>query len=130
MKNLIKRVVNDGPAFCPRCGTPVERAIDDNDESRLCPTCEWWGDRRETLDTPFSTDEFNPVLVAYQSLELYRSQCRRELVLEEAFSTGDIVEADLKDAKICVRQSTNSIVEMFTALWKSSHQSDENTDQE
>ena len=120
MKNLIDRINADSPSFCPICGTPVSRSID-TDSSRLCEACGWFGDQKETLSTPPQSDEFNPTLAAVQALELFRGQCRRELVLEQAYDAGSVTEADLKSAKIHVRQSTHSLVEMFTALWKKSH---------
>jgi len=113
--NIIERVINDGPNFCPRCGTPVTRSMDE-DDSRLCETCEWYGDRTETTRTPPVVEKFDPELVIAQSLELYRAQCRRELVLEQAYAGGAISDHDMKQAKQALRTSTRSIVELFVSF--------------
>lgn len=114
MKNLIERVVNNSPEFCPLCGSPVERT--QGDDSRLCEVCGWWGDISEILHAPPKADEYNPVLAIAQVLELYRGQCRRELVLEIAYDDGGITESDLKSAKIAIRQSLHSMIEMFVNI--------------
>lgn len=112
--NLVDRVTKNSPEFCPACGSPVERTQDD--DSRLCEICGWWGDISEVLHVPPRSDIYNPILAIAQVLELYRGQCRRELVLEIAYDEGSITEVDLKSAKIAMRQSLHSMIEMFVNM--------------
>lgn len=111
---LIDRVANDRTEFCPKCGNPVERSIESTDDARLCETCGWFGDKGEVLNDPPKSDTFNATRAAAQVLELYRDVSRRELVLEQAYDTGNIDEQLLKTAKLNVRSVAHQIIKMFT----------------
>lgn len=126
--NINDRIQNDGPSFCPLCGSPVSKSIDD-DGSRLCELCGWFGDLSEVLNKPMLSEDFNPVLGAAQGLELFRGQCRRELALELAFDAGLILESDLKLAKTYVRNSTHELITMFTKIYEHG-KGQEDTDEE
>jgi hypothetical protein len=99
--------------FCPRCTAPLESS---RDADRLCEVCAWWGDQQEVLLVPPQGDVFNPVLAAAQTLELYRDVCRKELLAEQIYDAGNVVEADLQRVHIARRHAAHSIIEMFVSL--------------
>jgi len=99
--------------FCPRCTAPLESA---DDPGRLCDVCGWFGDRMEVLSAPPRNDEFNPVLAAAQTLELYRDVCRKELLAEQIYDAGNATEAELQRVRMARRHAAHSIIEMFVTL--------------
>ena len=116
LSNLVDCVDSDPVQFCPLCGDPVEVGCDKTDTARLCEVCGWWGDASETLPEPPPIDGLVPRRAVAQVLRLYRDVCRRELVLEQAFDLGEIVESDLQHAKNLVRNSVHEIIKMVVAL--------------
>ena len=116
LARVIDRINKTRSEFCPKCGHPVERAIEVGDDDRLCEACGWFGGKNEVLDTPPKTKDLNPTRDAAQILELFRDACRQELVLEQAYDSGDIDETVLKNAKISVRSATHQIIELFVKM--------------
>ena len=99
--------------FCPRCTAPLETG---RDADRLCEVCGWFGDQQEALLMPPTSDVFNPVLAAAQTLELYRDVCRNELMAEQVYDAGNGTEAQLNKVRTSRRHAAHSIIEMFVAL--------------
>lgn len=116
LPNLVDCVNRDPVQFCPMCGDPVEVGCDKADTSRLCEACGWFGDVTETLREPPPIDGLVPRRAVAQVLRLYRDVCRRELVLEQAFDLGEIVESELQHSKMLVRGSVHEIIKMVVAL--------------
>jgi len=86
------------------------------DPSRLCETCGWFGDRQETLPVPPKSNEFNPVLAAAQTLDLYRDVCRKELIAEQMYDNGSATQPELRKVRVLHRQAVRALIEMFVNL--------------
>jgi len=99
--------------FCPRCTAPLEIS---READRLCEVCGWFGDQQEALPAPSNTGEFNPVLAVAQTLELYRDVCRQELIAEQIYDAGDIIEAELQKIHVIRRQATAAAIDLFVTL--------------
>ena len=99
--------------FCPRCGTPLDTSGDD---SRLCESCGWYGDRCETHPKPPVSDGRNPTLAVLQALAMYRDVCRNELIVEQGCNMGQTTEVTLRKAQGLARQCRHWLVKLFTGV--------------
>lgn len=99
--------------YCPRCGCPLEIAVD---PERLCSVCGWFGDWQETFPVPPPQETFNAVIAVLQSLEMYRNVCRAEQLAEAAFDIGKIPDRDLQNLRKCIQIARQNLVAWFTTL--------------
>lgn len=97
--------------FCPRCLAP----IDASSQECLCEICGWFGDVSEaSVEQDFSS--FNPMRSAIAIMQLYREQCRKELIADQMYDSGEANEQDIKIVQIALQETVKSIVEMFCTL--------------
>jgi len=99
--------------FCPKCGNPIG-ILEANDPSRLCSICAWFGDSTETLKKPPMTGNLETSL--RQSLALYRSVCRNELLLEAAYKADQLSFGDLLRARAKIVESESSLIALFRGI--------------
>jgi len=99
--------------FCPQCGSPLDVTTD---SSRLCAVCNWFGDKQETSSVPPKQEDFDLVLSILQSLELFRTVCRKEQIAESYYDAGQLSEQNLLRLRKYVQAARQSLVSLFMAL--------------
>ena len=97
--------------YCPKCNAEVGTA----DEECLCVICGWFGDRSETMIGHYY-DTFNPLRAAAAILETYREICRKELILEQMYDSGDATGEDIRKIELERRGTVHGMMDMFCKL--------------
>lgn len=96
-------------SYCPKCWSEIAIA-----DECLCDACGWFGDPKEVLAKPGK--DFNFTGAAVQVLGLFRDACRQELLMEQLYDAGVVVEHQLNRARLLRRDAIQTIIEMFVKI--------------
>jgi hypothetical protein len=101
--------------FCPKCYHSLEEPNDDHsiedDGGRLCPACQWFGDKSEVCIQPPKPSQLE--LAFLQLVAMYRDVCRLELLAEQLRESYPEYQQRLDFIKSRVEHAKHSLLYLF-----------------
>ncbi len=101
--------------FCPKCHHPLEESNSEptieDDGGRLCPACQWFGDKSEVCIQPPEPSQVE--LAFLQLVAMYRDVCRLELLAEQLVERHPEHQKRLDFIKRRVEHAKHSLLYLF-----------------
>lgn len=104
--------------FCPTCYHPLEEVDTepnaDDDGGRLCPACQWFGDKSEVCTQPPEPSQIE--LAFLQLVAMYRDICRLELLAEQLVEGHPKHQKQLDFIKKRIEHAKHSLFYLFRGM--------------